>query len=453
MESAREWITDRDAGKQPEAINYLLDESNNLSVIFAGETPLPAKAACAPAFDDTPTLQHWIDRCSQHIAAPRQAPADSAHEAIRARLLGLFPRHLQFPIGALFDITRRVGGPDSLPLTARMGPESQALVNGILYLCEQLREPVPQDRALPAYTCRESEAIWTCYRNLIQQCAGERPLRVTLADAERTRLPIPTLDLRLIIQNVLYSVLGLDGSTSTPVVLLHNTGHPNGGAPAFCLTIRTRSRQLRHVVSALAARQPRGNGSFVLEGSGIGHVIAARLVENLGGEIVLAESDDAADTTLRVYIPLDRADGPASDSGAGVPAGNTGIRRVLYIEDMRSHVLLVQQIVERLGDIQLSTAANGRTGLELARQERPDLILLDMDLPDIAGLDVFRQLGTDPATAGIPVIALSAAAMPQQISAALALGIRHYLAKPFSCRELMQILREELSLKATLPGL
>src|SRR5690606_10236518 len=103
---------------------------------------------------------------------------------------------------------------------------------------------------------------------------------------------------------------------------------------------------------------------------------------------------------------------------------------------------------ERLGNIRLQVAATGYAGLEIAKAEKPDLILLDMELPDMKGIELFQRLRANPETSGITVFAISAAAMPHQIAQALELGIKQYLTKPFSYKELSQLLQEERSNKA-----
>src|SRR5690606_32691468 len=99
---------------------------------------------------------------------------------------------------------------------------------------------------------------------------------------------------------------------------------------------------------------------------------------------------------------------------------------VVYVEDVRSHALLVKQIVDRMNDVKLLLADTGKHGLELIAMERPDLVLLDMELPDMNGMDLFRALQEDAATAGIAVVALSASAMSHQVGEALDMGVRHY---------------------------
>jgi CheY-like chemotaxis protein len=110
---------------------------------------------------------------------------------------------------------------------------------------------------------------------------------------------------------------------------------------------------------------------------------------------------------------------------------------VLYIEDNVSNLKLVERLLERLPAVRLMPAMQGRIGLELARRHQPDLILLDLHLPDLHGRDVLRALKDDPATARIPVVVLSADATPSQVERLLAAGASDYATKPIDVEWLL----------------
>lgn len=113
------------------------------------------------------------------------------------------------------------------------------------------------------------------------------------------------------------------------------------------------------------------------------------------------------------------------------PAARAPNHVLLYVEDNASNLALVEQLLGRRGDVTLLSATTGQGGLELAREHLPDLILLDINLPDMNGIDVLRLLARDAATALIPVIALSSDAYPRQIELGIAAGFYRYLTKPF----------------------
>jgi CheY-like chemotaxis protein len=115
-------------------------------------------------------------------------------------------------------------------------------------------------------------------------------------------------------------------------------------------------------------------------------------------------------------------------------------RTVLYVEDMVENLRLVEQVLKQRPSTTLIPAMLAGVALDLARQHRPDLILLDLRLPDMPGRDVMQQLRTDPATRNIPIVILSANATPRHIDELLAAGATAYLTKPIRVRDLLQTL-------------
>jgi CheY-like chemotaxis protein len=179
-----------------------------------------------------------------------------------------------------------------------------------------------------------------------------------------------------------------------------------------------------------------------IEGSGIGLALSRRLAEALGGTLEV-ETELGKGTTFWVELPV--VEGPVERYerlngrdvvAAEAPAPSRPTRKILYIEDNMSNLRLVQRVLERDGNIELVSAMQGQLGLELAREHQPELILLDLHLPDITGDEVLRQLRDDPQTSSIPVVVLSADATSGQIKRLLSEGARAYLTKPLDVGEL-----------------
>jgi CheY-like chemotaxis protein len=103
-------------------------------------------------------------------------------------------------------------------------------------------------------------------------------------------------------------------------------------------------------------------------------------------------------------------------------------------------MMLVEQLIAKRSDMRLLTAVNGILGIELARASKPDVILMDINLPEISGIDALTILREDPATAHIPIVALSANAMPRDIAFGLEVGFFRYLTKPIKVKEFMDTL-------------
>jgi len=119
-----------------------------------------------------------------------------------------------------------------------------------------------------------------------------------------------------------------------------------------------------------------------------------------------------------------------------VPDG-ARLRTLLYVEDNPANMRLVEQLITRRPDLRLLTAVNGALGIELARAARPEVILMDINLPGISGIEALKILREDPGTAHIPIVALSANAIPRDIEKGLQAGFFRYLTKPIKVPEFM----------------
>jgi len=126
----------------------------------------------------------------------------------------------------------------------------------------------------------------------------------------------------------------------------------------------------------------------------------------------------------------------------------SALRTLLYVEDNRANMQLVEQLIERRPDMRLLSAGDGIRGITLARIHQPDVILMDINLPGISGIQALKILREDPATKHIPVLALSANAMPRDIERGLEAGFFRYLTKPIKVNEFMEALDMGLILAA-----
>lgn len=141
-------------------------------------------------------------------------------------------------------------------------------------------------------------------------------------------------------------------------------------------------------------------------------------------------------------INVELTEFPEGDKTGPVPTNSQC--DVLYIEDNRVNFMLVEHILQSRPALKLLQATRGETGVSLAAERTPRLILLDLNLPDIHGSDVLHRLQQDPATAQIPVVVISADATPSQIERLLAAGARNYLTKPFGLKQFLAVVDEVL---------
>ncbi len=184
------------------------------------------------------------------------------------------------------------------------------------------------------------------------------------------------------------------------------------------------------------------------EGTGIGLVVTKKLIELMGGSMGV-DSTVGVGSEFWFDLVASEAPGLATETVGETPggadnhvAGTEGQRRrtLLYVEDNPANLALVEQLIARRDDLRLMTAVSGHLGVMLARQNRPDLILMDINLPGMSGYGALQILRDDPATCQIPVIALSANAMPRDIEKGIKAGFFGYLTKPIMVREFMDAL-------------
>ena len=197
-----------------------------------------------------------------------------------------------------------------------------------------------------------------------------------------------------------------------------------------------------------------GQEANVEEGTGIGLVVCKRLIELMGG-VIGAESTVGKGSVFWIEVSLTAEPQPAA--GATEPPAvaqaqvqtDAQLRTLLYVEDNPANLMLVEDLIARRPDIRLLSARDGNRGVEIARAARPDVILMDINLPGITGIAALRMLAGDPATARIPVIALSANAIPRDIQEGLDAGFFRYLTKPIKVTEFMETLDVALKFAKT----
>jgi CheY-like chemotaxis protein/anti-sigma regulatory factor (Ser/Thr protein kinase) len=187
-----------------------------------------------------------------------------------------------------------------------------------------------------------------------------------------------------------------------------------------------------------------------VQGTGIGLVLVRQLVALMGGELTL-ESTAGEGTCVRVTLPAtdgrpmaDATHQPELAHEEGAPPEGV----VLYIEDNPVNAILVEQLLRRWPRVKLTVASDGATGLERARGLAPDVVLLDMQLPDIDGLSVLKELKADPATRNLTIVALSANAGADEVRLARESGAVDYWTKPIDfdgfIRGMRKLLRKTL---------
>lgn len=182
-------------------------------------------------------------------------------------------------------------------------------------------------------------------------------------------------------------------------------------------------------------------------GTGLGLALSKPLVEAMGGTLSVS-SRPREGSTFSVELELAQVEAGSAGEGASRATEGTGpptiaiSRTILYIEDNLSNLRLVERLVAQKPGVSLITAMQGGMGVTLARDHRPDLVLLDLDLPDISGEQVLARLLSDPRTVELPVVVISADASPGQAGRFVEAGARGYLTKPLDVTRFFALIDE-----------
>jgi len=285
-------------------------------------------------------------------------------------------------------------------------------------------------------------------RSLIRPLAEERRIRLQVAASEAGNLYVLADRQRLkqVLLNLLANAVKYNREGGAVTL---STEEAPGNRLRFKVTDTGPGIPPERIERLFTPFERLGAEANSVEGTGLGLALSKSLAEAMGGAIGV-ESEVGRGSAFWVELP--RAEDPeasvvrAAKSAPDGPALRTE-SAVLYIEDNLSNIKLIEHVLARRPQVRLLTAIQGRLGLDLARDHRPGLILLDLQLPDIPGGDVLRQLREDSRTRDIPVVILSADASPGQIRRHLDAGAREYLTKPIDVRKFLEIVDEVLRTK------
>ena len=301
---------------------------------------------------------------------------------------------------------------ESGKLSLSMEPVS---LTEIMYECEAMVEPQAQKRAISVdFACLNT------------------PLCV-MADRTRVKQVLINLLSNAIKYNKVGGMVTVECSPS-PSGAVHISVRDTGAGLA--------SEQLAQLFQPFNRLGQKAN---VEEGTGIGLMVCKRLVELMGGVIGVQSTVGKG---CVFWIELELISEPLTTAQAAEPAllaqaqarSDAPLQTVLYVEDNPANLMLVEDLIARRNDIRFLSARDARCGIQIARASLPDVILMDINLPGISGIKTLNILAEDPATAHIPVVALSANALPRDIEKGLQAGFFRYLTKPIKVSEFMDTL-------------
>ena len=374
------------------------------------------------------------------------AAADKANLA-KSNFLSSMSHELRTPLNAILGFGQLMASETPLPTPSQKASIDQILQAGwyLLELINEIldlaliesgklsisREPVPLD-----------DLMLEC-QSMIEPQARKRGIRMSFprfdrpcfVNADRTR--VKQILINLLSNAIKYNQTGgsvlVECAASRPEFIRISLRDTGAGLPPEKLA------QLFQPFNRL------GQEASAEEGTGIGLVVTKRLVELMGGAIGV-ESTVGVGSVF--WVELVSADAPSvthdkSEPAASAPTpveSGAPLHTLLYVEDNPANLQLVEKLIARRPDMRLLTAINGILGIEVARASQPDVILMDINLPGMSGTEAMQILRADPATAHIPVVALSANAIPHDIERGLEAGFFRYLTKPIKVSEFLETL-------------
>jgi signal transduction histidine kinase/ActR/RegA family two-component response regulator len=350
----------------------------------------------------------------------------------KSALFARISHELRTPLNAVLGFAQLMHSEDAQATTAQRqhrlaqiqaaGKSLLALVDNVLDLSEQadaLRDTV-RTPVLLADALDQAVAAVT-------QAARSRGVRIEFGDMS----PVVAADARRL-QQLLAQLLGNAVKFSRPQGAVHLGARVVGGEAVLVI------EDSGPGIDAERARrlfEPfEGPGGAVGEATGIGLAIGQALAQRMGGRIELASTGPGG-SLFELWLPLAKAPSTPSASASRRLAPS-----LLYIEDNDVNMLIVRELLAQRPRVVFHGAVDGTSGVHRARELLPSLVLIDMQLPDINGVEVLRQLRADPLTASIPCVALSANAMPEDVQSARAAGFDDYWTKPIDLSAFLRAL-------------
>jgi PAS domain S-box-containing protein len=387
-----------------------------------------------------------------------KAAAEKANLA-KSDFLSSMSHELRSPLNAILGFAQLINSDSPPPTPAQTASIDQILHAG-WYLLELINEILDLAQiesgklALSREPTSLAEVMLEC-QAMIEPQGQQRGIKMTFpqsglpyfVDADRTRLKQVLINLlsNAIKYNQANGTVVVDCTAGAPGRLRVSVRDSGAGLSPDMLT------QLFQPFNRLGRETSRE------EGTGIGLVMSKRLVELMGGTIGVASTVGSGSV---FWFELNAVGAPQLAADPAMPATiapspvqpGAPLRTLLYVEDNPANLKLVEQLIARRPDLRLLVAGDGDLGIQLARANHPEVILMDINLPGISGIEALKILREDPATAHIPVVALSANAMPRDIEKGLQAGFFQYLTKPIKVNEFMNTLDVALEFAAEFAG-
>ena len=432
--------------------------SYNATTFHDRDRKLKGVFAAARDVTDRKRFEHTLQENNVELERARAA-AEKANLA-KSDFLSSMSHELRSPLNAILGFAQLISSETPPPTPAQTASIDQILHAG-WYLLELINEILDLAQiesgklALSREPTSLAEVLLEC-QAMIEPQGQKRGIAMTFppsdipyfVDADRTRL-------KQVLINLLSNAIKYNQPNGTVVVECSCIGSTTAAPDRVRVSVTDSGAGLlpEMLVQLFQPFNRLGRERSTEEGTGIGLVMSKRLVELMGG-VIGVESTVGSGSVF--WFELNSAAEPHLEVDAAQVAPSAPVqvehgaplRTLLYVEDNPANLRLIEQLIARRPDIRLLSARDGNRGIQLARSHQPQVILMDINLPGISGIEALKILREDPVTAHIPVVALSANAMPRDIEKGIQAGFFRYLTKPIRVHEFMETLEVALDFAA-----
>ena len=395
----------------------------------------------------------WVvEDITEHLAledAQRARQGAEAANQAKSEFLSRMSHELRTPLNAMLGFSQLLELDRRQPLAAHQKEWAVQIRRAGWHLLHMINDTLDLARIESGHVELDTHAV-----DLGELVAGAIALLSSVADKRGVQIDVRLFEqarivvgdhtrLKQILTNLLSNAIKYNVDGGRVLISSHTTAHDKVALEVTDTGAGMTAAQLAQLFQPFNRL---GREIGAVEGTGIGLVISLRLAELMGGTLRACSTPGEGSTfvlelprAVTEPVPL------ALDDDADLPIASYNRRVVHYIEDNETNVEVMRGILALRPQIKLEVSTLGLDGLSAIRKRRPSLILLDMHLPDIDGLELLRHLQADPDTAEVPVIVVSADATEARIGQAIAAGASHYLTKPMNIPQFLAALDEMLN--------
>lgn len=378
--------------------------------------------------------------------------AAEAGSAAKSEFLSSMSHELRTPLNAILGFAQLLKRDRKEPLSSRQQERADQILKGGEHLLRLIDDILDLSRIEAGGISISTEPVGVAevleeIRTTLQPMATAQAIRLELA-VPAGELPMLSADrtrFKQILMNFGSNAIKYNRPAGSVVFAVSLPG-----ADRLRVTVRDTGAgiPLEKQDKLFQPFQRAGQEAGPIEGTGIGLVITKRLAELMGGDVGFRSVPGQGSefwVDMRVHLSQARSSAPPPvQDPTALRFTGTGQRRVLYVEDNPANVRFMTDLLEAFENLEVIVAGTAEAGIEIARSQRPEVIIMDINLPGMSGVDALRALRVQPETKGIPVVALTAAASEHDRRRGIQAGFHKYITKPVKVDELLAVLEQLL---------